>query len=1215
MRHRRLVPVAIVAMAASLLLVPVADAATGTLSVSSVGGQAVTDGRVADPVSGPVEVQGSASVADGAGEPPAATPLIADAGDSQFVAAGNDATLAGMAFGGASPYAFAWSTPVGAIAEGADSATALLDTTGVAPGTYDLSFTVTDAEGAVATDTVKVVVARTTTATALDQTRVDATPGLLGTGQPGNLDFPFTVAPGTDRIDVTATWTVPANDYDLALVDPDGVERVLVGDPPGVTTEATGLSDPAPGTWTAQLQKFATVADTVRVVVTSASTGADPRPAVDAGGPYRFRTGTAQTVAGTVTGGTAPVSVAWDLDGDGRFETAGTSARASLPDGRHLVTLKATDANGLERRQTTSILVADAGRLAAETTPITVIGIADTGINPYHLEFSATTYPDPDVLALTESFTRHPSEYIPGYPADAEAIDVTLGQGYFPPQDAALWTPQHLSEGQLYWIPGTKIVGAWDAGDAAGLQESTVDGNPDSHPILDDNGHGSGSASVSTGNRYGYCPTCLLMVVESLDETVATGMSWVDVTSHSFGYTGGLPLGPALGPNTVTKAAVERGQTVLFAAGNGVGNAFDVPIATYGSDQTGNDWTITVGALRRDNQRAVVGDGIPVHISAWGDGNLPSACRTGTVGQCAFGGTSAATPYTAGIFGTVLGQVRDAVGDGEAGQKAPVVLADGRTQGQVVAQGFPVEGSTFLADGLLTRAELREAVLKTAYPLVGETSTYPYPVTAPYDDTTNVLFEGYGAATPEGARRAVDVLLGRSLLPDRSAEDEFFALDAAVRDAIYGPYDRDGDGDEDPAGDPAATAAVAALGLTAAQLGTVDGALAALGEVAALRAEAAGPAATGGGATATSTAAGEPIVYHLHRRVAAEPDEPTPACDAEKNEQYMDRQDSAGDLEPCFENRVTTVAAAYRPVGIFASSDVLDAPLPAGSLVTADLYLAGETPAVVRPTAVLVATDREIGEAPGTFQPVLGSGPGGAACATLGEACWTHYAIELRTTRPAFAGEQVTFQVSLFGTRSWAFGHEGAHASRVTIVPAAVPATGFELGATITSPAAGEAVEGGTSLVAGGSYHFPDQGTDPTGAGDHPVQRRVQVSLDDPTFARAVEATLDGGTWSAPLGRPAAGEHTVYVRALVDRTASAVGSAAFTVRPATRVEWQVVDRNATPDPAAWRDAAGVASWSFTFDTASYGTGIHTVVTRLVSAGAVLAEQTVGARFR
>jgi Subtilase family len=1210
LRHRRFLSALAVA-AASVLVVPVADATTGSLSISSVGGQAVRRGRIANPVSGVVEVRGTASVSDGTATPPTPPPLVADAGDSAFVGAGQRATLVGMAFGGTSPYSFAWTTPAGTIVEGADAATALLDTTGVAPGTYTLGFTVSDATGASASDTVAVVVAEITESTAVDEERVDTTPGVLSNGSPGTLDFPFTVEPGTTRIEAAATWTVPANDYDLALIDPSGAERVLVGDPAGVTTEATGLSDPEPGTWIAQLQKFSTVVDTVHMLVTATSTGPDPRPAVDAGGPYKFRTGAQQALDGTVTGGTAPTTTAWDLDGDGRFETAGTDVRSALPAGRHLVTLKATDGAGLERRQTTSVLVADPARLAAETTPITVIGIADTGINPYHLEFSATTYPDPDVLALTDNFTRHPSEYIPGYPADAEALDVTLGEGYFPAADTDVWTPENIHEGELYWIPGTKIVGAWDAGDAASLQESTVDGNPDSHPILDDNGHGSGSASVSTGNRYGYCPTCLLMMVESLDETVATAMSWVDITSHSFGYVGGAPLGPVLGPNEATKAAVERGQTVLFAAGNGIGNAFDVPISTYGSDQTGNDWNITVGALRRDNQRAVVGDGIPVHMSAWGDGNLPSACRTGTVGQCAFGGTSAATPYTAGIFGTVLTEVRDAIGDAEAGQRTPVTLADGTTQGQVVAEGFPVADSAFLADGLLTRAELREAVLKTAFPLTGETSPYPYPLTAPYNDSTNVLFEGYGAATTEGARRAVDVLLGRSLLPDRSYEDEFFAIDAAVRDALYGSYDRDGDGDDDPAADPTTDAGIDGLGLGAADLMTVEGAMAALSEAASVRQAAANQAAVG---TAGTAAAGDELVYHLHRRVAAEPDEATPVCDAEKNEQYMDRADTEGDLEPCFENRVTTVAAAFRPVGIFASTDTLDAPVPAGSLVTADVYLAGETPAAVRPTAVLVATDREIGEAPGTFQPVLGSGPGGAACATLAEACWTHYTIQLRTTRPAFTGEQLTFQVQLFGTRSWAFGHEGAHASKVTITPAAVPATGFEFGATVTSPAAGEVVEGGTTLVAGGSYSFPDQGTDPTGAGDHTVQRRVQVSIDDATFRRPIEATLDDGAWSAPLGQPAAGRHTVYVRARQDRTYSAVRSAAFTVRPATRVEWQVVDRNVATDPAAWRDATGLSSWTFSFDTRSYGTGGHTIVTRLVSAGAVLAERTVVARF-
>ena len=91
-------------------------------------------------------------------------------------------------------------------------------------------------------------------------------------------------------------------------------------------------------------------------------------------------------------------------------------------------------------------------------------------------------------------------------------------------------------------------------------------------------------------------------------------------------------------------------------------------------------------------------------------------------------------------------------------------------------------------------------MLKTAFPLNQDNnpSTFPYPLTAPYINAeTNVLFEGYGAATPEGAKRAVDVILGRAVMPDRSFEDQFMAASRAVKDTLYGGYDRDGDGSED----------------------------------------------------------------------------------------------------------------------------------------------------------------------------------------------------------------------------------------------------------------------------------------------------------------------------------------------------------------------------------------------------------------------------------
>ncbi|MCI0344185.1 MAG: S8/S53 family peptidase, partial [Chloroflexi bacterium] len=839
-------------------------------------------------------------------------------------------------------------------------------------------------------------------------------------------------------------------------------------------------------------------------------------------------------------------------------------------------------------------------------------------INPYHFEFSATTYPDPDVLALTNSFSRHPSEYIAGYPSDARAIPITLDEGYFPTQDRAVWSSLEL--GTLYWIPGTKIIGAYDAGDG-----SAINAAPDATRIIDDDGHGTGSSSVSTGNRYGYCPTCLLMFVESLDESINAQFPWVDITSHSFGTVGGIPVGLVFGADQATKAAAERGQTVLFAAGNGVGNAFDVPQITYGSTNTGNDWTITVGAIRRDNQRAIVGDGIPVEISAWGDGNLPSACRTGTVGQCAFGGTSAATPYTAGIFGTVLTRVRQAIGDPSVGQRP----------GQVVAVGTAIPDSIFLDDGKLTRAELRDAVLKTAFPLNTDNapSTFPYPLTAPYINAeTNVLFEGYGAATPEGAARAVDVILGRAVMPDRSFEDQFMAASRAVKDTLYGGYDRDGDGDEDFEG-------LAGTSLSAVDANTIEYAVYALG-LAAEQLDYAvdkvdyavegGEYAVEGGDYAVGVpqyAVGQnALTYYLHRSFSAEP-EKTVSCNADDNEAYMDRSDSAGDLE-CFENRVTSIAAAYRPLGIYASTDALEAPLPAGSDVYVSLYVAAETPSIIQPTGVLVATDREIGTGSGTFRPVLGAGtgdgsnvqgnavPAASLCSALGELCWTKFDFSFETTRPAFTGEQLTFQVQLIGARAWAFGHEGAHASKVAIVEAPMPPTGLDFGVTIDEPAAGSRVTSGSDAIAGGRVTFPDLGDDPTGAGDHPTSHEVEVALDDPTFGQRIQADLDeaAGTWSVPLGALANGSHTLYARARMGSTTSAATSVTFAVGPEARVEWQIVKKNAAPEPSAWRSASGVLSWSFTFETSEYGNGQRTLVVRLVEGGLETARTTVRLRL-
>jgi hypothetical protein len=141
--------------ALTLFITSVAMAATATLSIDSVDGQSVDRGRVRTPVSGAVEVSGGASLEDAAPPADETTPLVADAGDSPFVAIGDPATLLGMGFGGAEPYTFAWSSDAGTI-EGADAPTAQLDTSGLAAGNHTVTLTISDSAGATASDTVEV---------------------------------------------------------------------------------------------------------------------------------------------------------------------------------------------------------------------------------------------------------------------------------------------------------------------------------------------------------------------------------------------------------------------------------------------------------------------------------------------------------------------------------------------------------------------------------------------------------------------------------------------------------------------------------------------------------------------------------------------------------------------------------------------------------------------------------------------------------------------------------------------------------------------------------------------------------------------------------------------------------------------------------------------------------------------------------------------------
>jgi hypothetical protein len=61
------------------------------------------------------------------------------------------------------------------------------------------------------------------------------------------------------------------------------------------------------------------------------------------------------------------------------------------------------------------------------------------------------------------------------------------------------------------------------------------------------------------------------------------------------------------------------------------------------------------------------------------------------------------------------------------------------------------------------------------------------------------------------------------------------------------------------------------------------------------------------------------------------------------------------------------------------------------------------------------------------------------------------------------------------------------------------------------------------------------------------VNESVSVSIDDPTFANAVPARLDGSSWSVAITTPAVGKHTIYARSTQGYTTSPTASSTFTV--------------------------------------------------------------------
>ncbi len=402
----------------------------------------------------------------------------------------------------------------------------------------------------------------------------------------------------------------------------------------------------------------------------------------------------------------------------------------------------------------------------------TVIGFGDTGINPYH-----RAYRDDAPEAYL-----HPSTYIDGYPEDAVALSLSLDAASYADAvgaDAELWAS--LEHGQLYWIPGTKIIGAYAPDGPRSYEQSFC------QPVLDCDGHGSGMAARAVGEAYSLCEECKLVEVQGYQ----TGLEWmaeqpwIDISVLEYCY---YPVREGRIGDRAEDDELFAAKPTFVTGGNGLGNTFGAGVPYYPCHHEGLPNAITVGG-HNDGRVTAWTNPLPA-IVADACAHVP---RLDSKSDDFFGcGESLTAPYAAGAAGAILQAAREILGDHVGGAREGV-LAKG-------APGTVLEGP--LADGDLTIEELKRVLFTTADPRPGrgehggpyceptepdavcQITTTPIEWRWVPDGVPQYYLIGYGAVTPDTLEHAKTVLRGEVAMPERPVEDAFFALDQEVREAL-----------------------------------------------------------------------------------------------------------------------------------------------------------------------------------------------------------------------------------------------------------------------------------------------------------------------------------------------------------------------------------------------------------------------------------------------
>ena len=339
--------------------------------------------------------------------------------------------------------------------------------------------------------------------------------------------------------------------------------------------------------------------------------------------------------------------------------------------------------------------------------PRVVVAVIDTGVNPYHEYFHARgpLYKSSRPSSVTPDVLK---EF--GIGKD-QIIKVTRTGNFAADYAKDIKQFDKIKKGEPYWFKGTNLIGVSFLEDGQRLRP---DGDASTHGI-------GTSGSVLAAN-----PEAIVVAVEDWSdpsEKWAFTHPAVDIVSTSYGPATSAPTLNHLSYSYT--GVVKNGKAHFGAAAN------DPTYSTF-DETSGPWWSIGIAGFEEgtSNGRQVMSGNVPDFVGDFSQ-DLPY-CRSCESGLENVGGTSFATPRSAGTFSKILLEARRAAGH----------------SGGIVKKG----AKRLLVDGKrdLTVWDMRRALEEAAYyPTTDDFSTEGGLDTAvPVNDVAPWVQTGWGLISP-----------------------------------------------------------------------------------------------------------------------------------------------------------------------------------------------------------------------------------------------------------------------------------------------------------------------------------------------------------------------------------------------------------------------------------------------------------------------------------